>query len=129
MVVPGRELLHGVVELDETYVGGVSRGHSGRSSTKAGVMVAAEMLGVKRLGRIRLEPSPHESLPLIRFAQRIPQPRTALLPPPSAGEEHRPRAPAHTHRRHHRRRRIQLDLTQADTQYLRCVGRSTLPRA
>lgn len=71
MVVPGRELLRGVVELDETYVGGISRGNAGRSSTKAGVMVAAEMLGVKRLGRIRLEPSPGESLQLISFAKRV----------------------------------------------------------
>ena len=29
MIVPGRKLLHGGVELDETYVGGVSRGSRG----------------------------------------------------------------------------------------------------
>lgn len=74
MIVPGRELLHGVVELDETYVGGVSRGNRGRGSTKVGVMVASEMLGPKRLGRIRLEPSPHEALQLISFAQRVIEP-------------------------------------------------------
>ncbi|MBO0979060.1 IS1595 family transposase [Microbacterium sp. SD291] len=74
MVVPGRELLHGIVELDETYVGGISRGNAGRSSMKVGVMVATEMLGGKRLGRIRLEPSPGESLQLISFAQRVIQP-------------------------------------------------------
>ena len=56
MVVPGRDLLRGTVELDETFVGGISRGNQGRSSTKIGVMIAAEMVTARRLGRIRLEP-------------------------------------------------------------------------
>lgn len=74
MVVPGRDLLHGTVELDETFVGGVSRGRPGRASGKIGVMVAAEMAGARRLGRIRLEPSPGQSLQLVGFAQRVIEP-------------------------------------------------------
>ncbi|MFT4259873.1 IS1595 family transposase [Microbacterium sp.] len=99
MIVPGRELLHGTVELDETYVGGVSRGHSGRSSTKVGVMVAAEMLGVKKLGRIRLEPSPHESLQLISFAQRVIEPG-ALIRTDGAQELKRLVKLGYQHERH-----------------------------
>ena len=37
-------------------------------------MVASEMLGPKRLGRIRLEPSTHEALQLISLAQRVIEP-------------------------------------------------------
>lgn len=43
MVRPERDLLHGVVEVDETFVGGLSAGHSGASSGKAVVMVAVEL--------------------------------------------------------------------------------------
>ena len=39
MVVPGREMLSGTVEVDETYVGGISRGMAGLSTTKVPVMV------------------------------------------------------------------------------------------
>jgi transposase-like protein/predicted RNA-binding Zn-ribbon protein involved in translation (DUF1610 family) len=78
MVVPGRDLLHGTVELDATYVGGISRGNRGRSSDKIGVMVAAEMITTRRLGRIRLEPSPGENLQLVRFAQRVIEPSSTV---------------------------------------------------
>ncbi len=45
----------GVVEVDETFVGGVSIGRSGASTTKATVMVAVEKPGPgRKLGRIRL---------------------------------------------------------------------------
>jgi hypothetical protein len=71
MIVPGRDPLHGTVELDETYVGGISRGNPGRASSKIGVMIAAEMVTSRRLGRIRLEPSPGENLQLVGFAQRV----------------------------------------------------------
>jgi hypothetical protein len=57
MVVPNRDVLSGVVEVDETYVGGISRGNAGRSSDKIGVMVAAEMVTARKLGRVRLEPT------------------------------------------------------------------------
>ncbi|BDZ53902.1 IS1595 family transposase [Agromyces marinus] len=55
MVRPDRDLLHGVVEVDETFVGGVSGGHLGASTGKATVMVAVEKPGPgRKLGRIRL---------------------------------------------------------------------------
>jgi transposase-like protein len=54
MVRPGRDLLCGTVEVDETYVGGVEKGkRGGETETKAIVAVAAEENG-KGIGRIRL---------------------------------------------------------------------------
>src|SRR5881296_522112 len=54
MVRPGRDRLRGVVEVDETYVGGVEEGVSGRQTeTKALVAVACEQDG-PATGRIRL---------------------------------------------------------------------------
>ncbi|MGH3462978.1 MAG: IS1595 family transposase, partial [Kribbellaceae bacterium] len=56
MVRPDRDPLAGVVEVDETFVGGVSIGRPGASSDKVPVMVAVEKLNAgKRLGRVRLE--------------------------------------------------------------------------
>lgn len=55
MVRPERDLLAGVVEVDETFVGGVSVGRPGASSAKSTVRVAVERVGPKRLGRVRLE--------------------------------------------------------------------------
>jgi len=54
MVRPDRERLSGIVEVDETMVGGVSPGMFGGSSGKVAVMVAVERNGVRRLGRVRL---------------------------------------------------------------------------
>ena len=55
MVRPGRHLLFGAVEVDETYVGGPEEGKRGRDSeNKAIVAVAAEKNG-RGLGRIRLQ--------------------------------------------------------------------------
>lgn len=60
MVRPGRELLHGLVEVDETYlaIGDKARpvGTKGRKSrtTKTLVVIAVEMLEPKGFGRIRL---------------------------------------------------------------------------
>ena len=56
MVRPGRDRLHGRVEVDETYVGGIEEGVRGRQTeTKALVAVACEEAGTgKGIGRIRL---------------------------------------------------------------------------
>lgn len=55
MVRPDRDLLAGEVEVDETFVGGVSPGRQGGSSDKVPVMVAVERAGGRRLGRARME--------------------------------------------------------------------------
>jgi len=58
MVMPGRNLLNGEVEVDETFVGGVKSCKRGRGATgKVLVMVAAEVRG-SAIGRIRLKVIP-----------------------------------------------------------------------
>ena len=71
MVRPERDLLHGIVEVDETFIGGVSVGHRGASSGKAVVMVAVEKPGPgRKLGRIRLALANRPgTLGLVTFAQ------------------------------------------------------------
>lgn len=78
MVVPERQLLAGTVEVDETFVGGISRGNSGRSTDKVPVMIAAESLPKNRIGRIRLEPTPAGQLPVIAFTQRVVTPGSMI---------------------------------------------------
>jgi len=54
---PDRDRLDGVVEVDETFVGGRERGKrtAGRGTTnKAAVAIAVELLEPKGLGRVRL---------------------------------------------------------------------------
>ena len=61
MVRPSRDRLAGHVEVDETFVGGVEDGVSGRGAKKkALIAVAAEDVG-QRLGRIRLRRVPDAS--------------------------------------------------------------------
>ncbi len=56
MVRPGRERLHGSIEVDETYVGGAKTGGKrGRGSkNKEIVVIAVELLSPKGFGRIRM---------------------------------------------------------------------------
>jgi transposase-like protein len=61
MVRPGRDRLKGVVEVDETYLGGLEEGVAGRETqTKALIAVAAEEDG-NGMGRIRLQHIPDAS--------------------------------------------------------------------
>jgi transposase-like protein len=71
MVRPGRELLSGKVEVDETFVGGREEGVRGRESlTKMLVAVAAEENG-RGIGRIRLKPlADGSAASLIPFVER-----------------------------------------------------------
>jgi len=62
MVRPGRDRLRGVVEMDETYVGGEKPGKRGRGALgKAVVAVAVEDKGYEGIGRIRLAVVPDAS--------------------------------------------------------------------
>jgi len=57
MVRPGRDMLSGLVEVDETYIGGIEAGSGkqGRGAeTKTLVVVAAECIG-KQIGRVRFK--------------------------------------------------------------------------
>jgi len=59
MVIPGRSLLNGEVEVDETFLGGVKSGKRGRGARgKSLVLVAAEVRGTV-IGRIRLKVIPN----------------------------------------------------------------------
>jgi transposase-like protein len=73
MVRPARELLTGVVELDETFVGGISKGKLGGASDKIPVMIAVERVeGGKRLGRVRMEiPERARTKEIIDFATTV----------------------------------------------------------
>ena len=63
MIRPGRERLHGSVEVDETYVGGAaSGGKRGRgTASKEIVVIAVEVLAPKGFGRIRMRRVPDVS--------------------------------------------------------------------
>jgi len=54
MVRPERDKLSGVVELDETMIGGVAHGAGGGYGDKAAVMIAVERNEIRRLGRVRM---------------------------------------------------------------------------
>ena len=80
MVYPGRDRLSGVVEVDETYVGGKKPGKRGRGAEgKALVGIAVEDKGDEGIGRIRLwhlEDASTASLSL--FVQGIAQPGSTI---------------------------------------------------
>jgi len=54
MVRPGRELLHGPVEVDETYVGSPEEGVHGRQTEDKAIVVIAAEVRVRGIGRVRL---------------------------------------------------------------------------
>ena len=68
MVRPGRDRLTGMVEVDETYLGGAKPGKRGRGAAgKTLVVVAAQQDG-PRIGRIRLRRVPDASAPSLSAA-------------------------------------------------------------
>jgi len=81
MVRPGRDRLNGIVEIDETYVGGVEDGAHGRSTqSKAIVAVAVEVVDEKRLGRVRMRPVPEVSAKgLEPFVREVVEPGSTIL--------------------------------------------------
>ena len=57
MVRPNRDRLQGLVEVDETYIGGVHPGKTGRGAAgKALALIATERTPEEHIGRIRLRP-------------------------------------------------------------------------
>jgi transposase-like protein len=67
MVRPGRDRLAGVVEVDETFVGGVKPGKRGRGAAgKAMVAVAVEQRVPKGFGRCRLRAIPAAEAAVLR---------------------------------------------------------------
>lgn len=81
MVRPGRELLRGRVEVDETYVGGEEEGTVGRyTETKAIVAIALEMLSPKGFGRVRLRQVPDVSgASLLGFVRDVVAPGATVM--------------------------------------------------
>jgi transposase-like protein len=61
MVRPGRDRLHGPVEVDETYVGGEEAGVSGRETIKKAIVAIAVELQENGFGRVRLRHVPDVS--------------------------------------------------------------------
>lgn len=78
MVRPERDRLSGIVELDETMIGGVSRGSLGGYGDKMPVMIAVEH-NETRLGRVRLavatRPGTSE---LVDFATEVIEPGSVV---------------------------------------------------
>jgi transposase-like protein len=73
MVRPARERLSGMVEVDETYVGGIEQGKPGRSTErKFIVVIAIELLDPKGFGRVRLrranDVSSASLIPFVQYA-------------------------------------------------------------
>jgi transposase-like protein len=79
MVRPGRDRLNGEVEVDETYLGGVTQGQGRRNMEgKALVVIAAQKDG-KKIGRIRLAQINDASAQCLEFfIQKAVEPGTVI---------------------------------------------------
>lgn len=79
MVRPGRDLLSGRLEIDETYVGGVADGKRGRGAkNKHIVVIAAEESG-NGIGRIRLQRVDDVSgKNLLSFVREVTEPEAVI---------------------------------------------------
>lgn len=80
MVRPGREKLHGLVEVDETYVGGLEEGAHGRQTEKKAIVVIAVEIHVPMgFGRVRLGRVPDVSgESLMQFVQGAVEPGSVV---------------------------------------------------
>jgi transposase-like protein len=79
MVRPDRDLLGGVVELDETFIGGVAVGKDGAGTDKIPVQIAVERIGARRLGRVRFAVATRPgSLQLLDFATAVIEPGSTV---------------------------------------------------
>lgn len=69
MVRPGRDRLSGLIEIDETFLGGQRSGRPGRAAAgKALVLVAAQEVAPRKIGRIRLRRIPDASMETLHEA-------------------------------------------------------------
>ena len=72
MVRPERDLLSGVVELDEVFIGSETRGRAGGAKDNCAAMIAVESLPGRKLGRVRIEVAQTaRSNDLLEFAARV----------------------------------------------------------
>lgn len=80
MVRPDRDLLSGIVEVDQIYLGGRSTGKPGGLSDKVCVTVAVERIaGSRRLGRVRFQiPQRGNSNEQIDFVRAVVQPGSTI---------------------------------------------------
>jgi len=81
MVRPGRNLLHGSIEVDETYVGGTKKGGKrGRGAEgKEIVVIALEIHDPKGYGRVRMKRIPDVSAnSLIQFICEVVEPGSEI---------------------------------------------------
>lgn len=79
MVRPGRDRLSGLIEIDETYVGGDAKGLRGRGAEKKHIVVIAAEEKPKGIGRIRLGRVPDASgKSLLSFIQEVAEPGSTI---------------------------------------------------
>jgi hypothetical protein len=79
MVRPDRELLAGVVELDQSFLGGRATGKAGGSTDKAPITIAVERDERGRLGRVRLELADRPGgRDMVEFAAEVIAPGSAI---------------------------------------------------
>lgn len=75
MIRPGRDRLSGIVEVDETYVGGIEEGVAGRKTERKAIVAIAAEMNHGRLGRVRLQVVPDVSRPsLLGFVEAAVEP-------------------------------------------------------
>jgi transposase-like protein len=79
MVRPERDKLSGIVELDETMIGGITPGRGGGYGDKVAVMIAIEHNETHRLGRVRLAVADHPGTSqLVDFATTVIEPGSTI---------------------------------------------------
>ncbi len=80
MIRPGRERLKGVVEVDETYIGGEEKGSRGRKIEKKALVVIAVEVEIGKLGRVRFRQIPDASADsLIPFIKDNIKPKSVVI--------------------------------------------------
>ncbi len=79
MVRPDRDLLGGLVELDQSFLGGRTRQTDGNGTNKAPITIAVERTAAGRLGRVRLQAAEHAGgLDMIDFATEVVEPGSTI---------------------------------------------------